>query len=79
MEGAFSEVYPFLDIYVPRIRKLGDTPMHLLCLSLHLCPSTRTGERGDGCTPLRPRLLGGPWQGGAGRVRRRSDFGEGFR
>jgi hypothetical protein len=37
LERGFSEVHPFLDIYVPRIRKLGDAPMHLLCLSLHLC------------------------------------------
>ncbi len=50
MEQEFSEVYPSLAIEVPKIRKLGDTPKRLLCLSLHLGLSTRTRERSDGCT-----------------------------
>ena len=49
-EEEFSEVYPSLAIKVPKIRKLGDTPRRLLCLSLHLGLSTRIGERSDGCT-----------------------------
>jgi hypothetical protein len=49
-EEEFSEVYPSLAIEVPEIRKLGDTPRRLLCLSLHLGLSTRTRERSDGCT-----------------------------